>query len=154
MNKPSRFWMTGGVAMILAALGGRAVAAKDDRLLLASFSPYGVAETVLRIEACAQQRGLHVLARVPQQRNDEAGADQPRQVIVLESSQGGTPVLMGSAHARPDLLLSVVVQRGANGATEVLLPENALFDLPEGVSAEVQHDLAGLPEVVAQAVSA
>ncbi len=150
MKKPFRIWMTGGVAMILAAFGSRAIADDDERLSLTGLSRYSITETVSRIEAVAQQRGLRVLVRMPQSQPHGHGA---RQVIVLESTQGGTPVAMASAHARPDLLLSVVVQQGRNGATEVLLPEGAMEAVTDGVSAEVQTDLSHLPGVVAQALA-
>lgn len=154
MDKPFRFWMTGGVAVVVAALGGRANAANDEQqpLMLTSLSPYSVAETVQRIEAFAQQRGLPVLARVAQPSPDSGDDTRARQVIVLESTQGGTPVLMNTANARPNLPLSVVVQRGLTGATEVLLPEGLLKGLPAEASAAVQHDVARLPGVVAEAV--
>jgi hypothetical protein len=145
MKNPFRFWMTGGLAMLMAAVGGGRAYASEDRLTLARVSPYTLHETVARIEASAQRHGLHVMARLPQRQGG-------RFVIVLESTQGGTPVEMTTADGQPDLLLSVVVRRGAGGITEVLLPQGALHDLPEGVSAELQHELADLPGMVDEAL--
>lgn len=153
MKKPFRFWMTGGLAMLMAAVGGGLAQASEERLTLARVSPYSLDETVQRIEACAQRHGLHVMARVPQ-RQGILQREGARFVIVLESTQGGTPVEMTTADGQPELLLSVVVRRGAGGLTEVLLPQGALRDLPDGVSAEVQHDLADLPGVVDEALFA
>lgn len=151
MKKPFRIWMTGGLAMILAACGNGAFAARgDERLVLAGHSRYDVHETVLRIEAMAQRRGLPVLARLPQ-----SGRDGLREVIVLESSEGGTPVAMASADARPELLLSVVVRTGRDGGTEVLLPSRFVLEEADGTSVPggVQIEVAGLPVVVAQALA-
>lgn len=153
MKNPFRFWMTGGAAMILTALSGARTAGAEERMQPTRVSRYGIAETVSRIEASAQRHGLPVLARLQQQVAPERHA-RSRLVIVLESSQGGTPVSMDAANGRPALLLSVVVQLGVEGRTEVLLPEGALDDLPEGMSAEVRHDLADLPVVVDEALAA
>lgn len=152
MKNPFRFWMTGGAAMILAALSG-ARALADERPAVTRISRYGVEETVSRITASAQRHGLPVLARLQQ----DAGVDsqlESRLVIVLESSQGGTPVSMDADDGQPSLLLSVVVQRGVNGNTEVLLLQGSLEDLPEGMSEAVRQDLEDLPMVVDEALSA
>jgi hypothetical protein len=151
MKNPFRFWMTGGAAMILAALSG-ARALAEERPATTRISRYGVEETVSRITASAQRHGLPVLARLQQNAAEEGR--ESRLVIVLESSQGGTPVSMDAADAQPSLLLSVVVQRGAGGATEVLLLQGSLDDLPEGMSEAVRQDLEDLPLVVDEALAA
>ena len=53
MPRPFRFWMTGCVAVVLAAVGGTRVVAAE-RSLQSTNSRYGVVETVERIEACAR----------------------------------------------------------------------------------------------------
>lgn len=152
MKNPFRFWMTGGAAMILAALSGARALGAEERPALTRVSRYGVEETVSRIAASAQRHGLPVLARLQQTATDRQS--ESRLVIVLESSQGGTPVAMDAAYSQPSLLLSVVVQRGANGVTEVLLLEGSFDDLPEGMSEAVRHDLEDLPLVVEEALAA
>jgi hypothetical protein len=155
MKNPFRFWMTGGVAMLVAAVSGGRTYAGEDKLMLTRVSRYSVGETVQRIEACAQRHGMHVMARLPQREAHRgAGNGNGRLVIVLESSQGGTPVQMATPDGHPDLLLSVVVQLGDEGNTEVLLPEGSLHDLPDGMSAQLQNDLADLPGMVDEALNA
>lgn len=151
MKNPFRFWMTSGVAIMLAAVGGGRAFAGDERLTLTRVSRYGVSETMQRIEASAQRHGLQVLARLPQQVNALTG--ESRYVLVLESTQGGTPVLMETEDAQPDLLLSVTLQRERAGGTAVFLHQRSLRDLPEGLSAEVQHELADLPLVLDEALA-
>jgi hypothetical protein len=152
MKKPFRYWMTSGVAIMVAAVSGGRSFAGEERLTLTRVSPFSVSETVHRIEASAQRHGMHVLACLPQQVDALTG--ESRFMIVLESSQGGTPVQMETHDAQPDLLLSVVLRRGHEGGTEVFLHRGALRDLPEGVSAQVQHDLADLPAMVDEALAA
>jgi hypothetical protein len=152
MKTPFRFWMTSGIAiMVAAATGGRSFAA-EERLTLTRVSPFSVTETVHRIEASAQRHGMHVLACLPQQLDSVTG--ESRYMIVLESSQGGTPVQMETADAQPDMLLSVVLRRGHQGGTEVFLHRGALRDLPEGLSVQVQGDLADLPAMLDEALAA
>ncbi len=152
MKNPFRFWMTSGVAiMVAAASGGRSVAG-EGRLTLTRVSPFSVSDTLRRIEASAQRHGMHVLACLPQQVDAITG--ESRYVIVLESSQGGTPVQMETPDAPPHLLLSVVLRRGVEGRTEVFLHQGALGDLPEGLSAQVQNDLADLPAMLEEALAA
>jgi uncharacterized protein (DUF302 family) len=152
MKKPFRFWMTSGVAIMVAAVSGsRSFAGEDDRLTQAKISRYGVSETVQRIEASAQRHGMHVLACLPQTLNEVTG--ESRYMLVLESSQGGTPVMMKSEDAKPDLLLTVYLKQARTGGTEVFLYRDALQDLPEGLSDQLQSDLAGLPAVVDEALA-
>lgn len=153
MKKPFRFWMTSGIAIMVAAVsGGRSFASDDERLTLTRISRYGVSETVQRIEASAQRHGMHVLACLPQKLNEVTG--ESRYMLVFESSQGGTPVMMESEGAKPNLLLTVYLKQSHAGGTEVFLHDGTWRDLPEGLSDQVQHDLAGLPHVLDEALSA
>lgn len=157
MKNPFRFWMTGGAAMILAALSGgaRAVGA-EERPAPTRLSRFGIEETVSRIEASALRHGLPVLARLqpPRYTHAERELNDTRLVIVLESSQGGTPVSMDDANGPPALLLSVVVRQGRGGGTEVWLPLSSIDDLPDAMTPEVRHDLADLPSLVDEALNA
>lgn len=152
MKTPFRFWMTSGIAIMVAAVTGGRSFAGEERFTLARVSPFSVTETVHRIEASAQRHGMHVLACLPQQLDSVTG--ESRYMIVLESSQGGTPVQMETPDAQPDLLLSVVLRRGDQGGTEVFLHRGALRDLPEGLSAQVQNDMADLPAMLDEALAA
>jgi hypothetical protein len=152
MKNPFRFWMTGGVAIMVAAVSGGRSFAGEERLTLTRVSRYSVSETVHRIEASAQRHGMHVLACLPQTTDMLTG--ESRYMIVLESSQGGTPVQMETPDAQPDLLLSVILRAAHEGGTEVFLHRGASGDLPEGLSDQVQHDLADLPAMVDEALEA
>lgn len=146
LRTPFRIWMTGSLAVVMASLcTGRGVL--DAERLASSMrvlrhSPYGVGETLRRIEAAAEERGLQVLARVGQQ----------GPVIVLASAAGGTPVLMESADSAPDVPLSVQVVRSADGGADVLVPQSldsGWDGMPDGVADE----LAGLPALLDRALA-
>ena len=93
MKQAFRFWMTSCVAVVTSALGGGRPAQGQERALSQS-SRFRVPETVERIEACAAKHGLSVFTRV------EPPAPKPHEdqrefaMIVFESSDGGTPVLL------------------------------------------------------------
>lgn len=146
LRTPFRLWMTGSLAVVMASLcTGRGVLdaerlAQSMRVL--RHSPYGVGETLRRIEAAAEARGLQVLARVGQQ----------GPVIVLASAVGGTPVLMESADSAPDVPLSVQVVRSADGGADVLVPQS-LDSGWDGLPDRVADELAELPALLDRALA-
>lgn len=146
LRTPFRLWMTGSLAVVMASLcTGRGVLdaerlAQSMRVL--RHSPYGVGETLRRIEAAAEASGLQVLARVGQQ----------GPVIVLASTVGGTPVLMESADSAPDVPLSVQVVRSADGGADVLVPQS-LDSGWDGLPELVADELAGLPDLLDRALA-
>jgi uncharacterized protein (DUF302 family) len=148
MNQPFRFWMTGSVAVVMTTASvGRPMA--HDRHLLSQSSRFRVTETVERIEACAQRHGLSVFARLGRQARPYELRDDAT-LIVFESSAGGTPVVMASADATPEVPLAVCVRSGPHGHTEVLFNGSKWDDLP----ASVARDLTELPILVADALNA
>jgi uncharacterized protein (DUF302 family) len=154
---PYRFWMTGAVAVVAASLGGgRSVLAEEHRQHTSTRSSrFNVAETVQRLEASVHRRGLGVFACI-EQPSQGPSASQATLVVVLESSQGGTPVLMrgDGLSSESDVPLSLVVRPVSDDASEVIFPTDFgqwedWQDLPQELAAE----LAELPAVVADALA-
>ena len=151
-RRPLRLWMTGSLAVVMAALlpsrslaEALADAERAETQRVIRHSRYGVIETVQRLEDAALTRGLSVLARL----------SVPRQpVIVLASSVGGTLVVMDEATERVQMPFCLQVRAGEGGGAEILLPALAApqslaewLDVPERVVA----DLSLLPAVIEQA---
>ena len=151
-RRPLRLWMTGSLAVVMAALlpsrslaEALADAERAETQRVIRHSRYGVIETVQRLEDAALTRGLSVLARL----------SVPREpVIVLASSVGGTLVVMDEATERVQMPFCLQVRAGEGGGAEILLPALAApqslaewLDVPERVVA----DLALLPAVIEQA---
>jgi hypothetical protein len=116
-SRPFRYWRTGAMAVVMAALGQAGGAAPrgaaEGRALACRQSPFDVPDTVLHLEESARRRGMSVFAR------SLRGAGT--RVIVLESAHGGTPVVMHfDAGASLELPLSVIVRSVAAGRAEVL----------------------------------
>ena len=146
MTQPFRIWMTGCVAVVMAALSTGREAGAAEAEGQKHFSRFGMAETVHRLERGAASRGFGVFASVAQAASRDVGLGT---VIVFESSRGGTPVLMDSDHAAPRLPLTLRVERDASGSILVLFPGALRDDLP----ADVVEELAQLQGLVTDALA-
>ena len=113
-RRPFRLWMTGSLAVVMAAmipLRGASQAERSQAMRLLRHSPFDVSETLQRIERAARDQGLSVLATMP---------GSPR-VLVLAASIGGTLVVMDDADSRPAMPLSLMVSAAADGGADVLI---------------------------------
>lgn len=146
-RRPYRVWMSGSVAVVMAALlplrnsNASPVDALGGSLRHSRFS---VIETVKRIEETALRHGLTVLART--------GGDRP--VIVLASSAGGTLVVMNEGNPQPDVPLSVQVLESQDGGADVWISAgpSQFGDEWRDLPAALAHDLASLPGLVDSAL--
>ena len=147
VQRPLRLWMTGSLAVVMAALIPMRDVSDSERsnlMRVLRHSRFGVNETVLRIEDSARRHGLSVLARM----------DGLRPVIVLASSVGGTLVVMDGATSALDVPLSVMVRAGAAGGAEVLITSRSAVgtDRWAELPPAVVDDLAALPGLVDRAL--
>jgi hypothetical protein len=146
-RRPFRLWMTGSLAMVMLSL----CAARTVRDPLEDplrphnqrpvrHSPYGMDETLHRIEAMASAQGLTVFARMRGR----------APLLVLASSVGGTPVVMNLPDSAPDMPLSLQVRESASGGTDVILAEaRGEPDVVwRGLPSSVVRDIAALPGLV------
>lgn len=148
VRRPFRLWMTGSLAVVMAAMIPLRSASELERgqsMRLLRHSRFDVSETLQRIELAALDRGFSVLARVPGQ----------APVLVLASSVGGTVVVMNDADSRPTMPLSLMVSAALDGGADVLVAaargEGAADDWSELPSA-VFDDLRALPGMVERAL--
>lgn len=150
MKYPFRFWMTSCEAVVMSALGGARGGLANERQSMTQSSRYRITETIERIEASAQKRGLSVFARVDAPPSPQWVDDQDEiAMIVFESSDGGTPVVMEGPASQPEVPLTVCVRaNAASGETEVLFSGSDWGDLPPSV----ERDLTELPMLVADAL--
>lgn len=147
-RRPFRLWMTGSIAVVMAAIApvrDLSGAARSQATRVLRHSRYGVGETVRRIEIAARERGMSVLATT-------TGA---LTVLVLASSIGGTPVVMEEAGSQLAVPLSITVQASNDGGADVLVASTtagAASDVWEDLPAAVADDLAALPALVDRAL--
>jgi hypothetical protein len=142
VRRPFRLWMTGSIAVVMAAVMPIRGSVSSDRsplMRLLRHSHFGVNETVRRLEASARDQGLPVLMLLHGE----------RPVLVLASSVGGTPVVMQEADSSPAMPLSLLVRGARAGGADVLVADSGWLDLPETVAGE----LASLPRLVDRALT-
>ena len=147
-GRPFRLWMTGSLAVVMAAvvpIRDVSDAERPGGMRLLRHSRFGVGETLHRIEGAVLDHGLSVLALMP----------GVRPVLVLRSSVGGTPVVMEHADSPLAMPLSVMIREGLEGGADVLVAASstrraalAAPDLP----AAVLDELAALPRLVDRAL--
>ncbi len=80
-------------------------------------SPYPVAETLQRLDAILQTRGLAVFARIDHSGEAEKVGMKmhPTQLIIFGSPKGGTPLMVASPTLAIDLPLKALVWEDAGG---------------------------------------
>lgn len=142
IRRPFRLWMTGSIAVVMAAVMPIRDISQGERshlMRLLRHSHFSVNETVRRLEASARDQGLPVLAMVRGERS----------ILVLASSVGGTPVVMQEADSRPATPLSLMVSQSRGGGADVLVAASDWLDLP----AAVADELASLPGLVDRALT-
>ena len=93
LKRPFRHWMTGSLAVVMAALGPMRMAQTSVRggtLRLLRHSRFDVPETVLRIESAARARGLYrsetvnAMLAMPSDTRTTLGSNALWQLAVLE----------------------------------------------------------------------
>jgi hypothetical protein len=147
-RRPFRLWMTGSLAVVMAAmipLRGASETERSHAMRLLRHSPFGVEETLQRIQFAARERGLSVLAMVP-------GAPP---MLVLASSIGGTLAVMHEADSHPAMPMSMMVRAALDGGADVLVAAGHDGDVLRGwaeLPAAVAEDLQALPGVVERAL--
>lgn len=142
------------MAVVMAAFVGTSVARGIERSGGRSqVSPFGMAETMQRIEASAARHGLQVFALVDRSAGPSAREWEFAQVLVLASTEGGTLVLMDHPGAAPAVPMSLMVRAHSDGSSEVLIGATLNFAAISGLPLPVQQALDKLPELVAEALA-
>jgi len=147
-RRPFRLWMTGSLAVVMAAMIPLRAASEAERshaMRLLRHSRFDVTETLQRIERAARDQGLSVLALVP--------GSPP--ALVLAASIGGTLVVMDDADSRPAMPLSLLVSASSDGGADVLVAASQRDGVARDWSElppSVVDDLRALPGVIDRAL--
>lgn len=144
MSKPWRFWLTGGIAAVLAAVSQAPPRAEEVRT--SRLSRFSVKETIERIEQQARRDGMPVFARF----TAVAGAPS---LLVLGSDAEHTLVLQHSLEAELALPLTVSVGPGDAGGAEVQFTDPGWVAGHDGLPADLLARVAALPAMIDAALS-
>lgn len=149
---PLRLWMTGCVAVVMAAMGSNLARAKPEQTMdrhgrHALVSPYDVEETVSKIEAAAASHGLVVFVK------RAAHGGQTQATLVLGLSGGVTPVMMGGHGSEIELPLQIDVVRAADGRTEVRFHEPWAWSEDVEAAPDALKAIGPLPDLLQTALA-
>jgi len=109
-------------------------------------SPFSVPETLKRLEAALQSRGLTVFARIDHSGEAEkVGMKmQPTQLIIFGSPKAGTPVMLASPTVAIDLPLKALVWEDAGGKVWVSYNSAEYLKERHAVPDDLMKNIAGI----------
>lgn len=112
---------------------GAVTAAGDG--LISRVSAHSVSETMDRLEAAAQEKGLKVFLRLNHAEGAAgAGLDlRPTQLLLFGNPQGGTPLMQSAQSAGIDLPLKAVVYETAEGRVMLTYNDPAWLAARHGI---------------------
>ncbi len=127
--------------------------AKDNGLVRVA-SRYSVDETVGRLQASFEEKGMQVFAVV-----DHSGEAEkvglkmrPTKVVIFGSPKSGTPLMVAAPSLAIDLPLKALVVEEAAGKVSVTYNSPEYLQERHGVPAELIKNLAGAGVLIGKAV--
>ena len=116
-------------------------------------SPYSVAETIDRLTAVLEAKGITIFARIDQQvEAEKVGLNlRPTQLLLFGSPKAGTPLMVAEPMIALDLPLKVVAWEAADG--EVWLSYNDAYYLQKrfSLSAKLVKNIDVMAPLIHQA---
>ena len=118
-------------------------------------SKYSVPETLERLKAILESKGIKVFALVDHSGEAEkAGLKMPpTQLLIFGNPKGGTPVMLAAPTAAIDLPWKALAWQDANGQVWLSYNDAAYIQRRFGLSDDVIKPLAGLGAVIEQALA-
>lgn len=119
--------------------------------IVSKASPYPVAETLARLEAAIQARGMRIFALVDHSGEAErAGLTmQPAKLLIFGAPKGGTPLMVASPLLALDLPLKALVWQDASGAVWVSYNNTSYLAARHHIPADLEHNIAGIDALIA-----
>lgn len=113
-------------------------------------SPFGVVETLDRLETLLQTKMIHVFARVDHSGEAHKVGLQmnPTQLLIFGNPKGGTPVMVAAPTAAIDLPLKALAWQDDAGQVWLSWNDPEYLGRRFGLSEEVMRPLAGIPALL------
>ncbi|ACB32598.1 hypothetical protein Lcho_0323 [Leptothrix cholodnii SP-6] len=142
ISMPWRCWLTGCMAVVMLAAGdARAEDFGQDRRQ----THYSTTETMARVVASAQARGLSVVARIPM-------PGQHVEWLVLGPSPDETAVIQHAGDATIDLPLTLQISQTEDGGAEVRF-HDASMPGAHSLSDDLRERMDALPGLLDDALA-
>ncbi len=117
-------------------------------------SPYSVAETLARLEAVLQEKGLSVFARVDHSGEAaKVGLEmRPTQLLIFGSPKAGTPLMVAVPSLAIDLPLKALAWQDENGQVWLSYNSPEYLQQRHAIPAELLKNIAGVGGLIQLAV--
>src|SRR5580704_16126049 len=114
--------------------------------IISKASKYSVPETLDRVDALLQSKGIKIFVRVDHSGEaEQAGLKMPpTQLLIFGNPKGGTPVMLAAPTAAIDLPLKALAWQDGDGKVWLSYNDPAYFQQRFGVSDDVMKPLVGL----------
>ena len=125
----------------------------DDGIVHLS-SPHTVLETLARLEAVVQAKGIAILAMIDHS-GDAAKADiqmEPTKLLIFGNAKAGTPIMLASPSAAIDLPLKALVWQDKSGKVWLSYNSPAYLKKRHDITDNLLPNIAGIEAICAQAV--
>src|SRR6202451_1039988 len=127
---------------------------KTGEGIISKASKYSVPETLGRVDALLQSKGIKIFVRV-----DHSGEAEkvglkmpPTQLLIFGNPKGGTPVMLAAPTSAIDLPWKALAWQDANGQVWLSYNDAAYIQRRYGLSAGDIEPLFGMVAVIEQAL--
>jgi uncharacterized protein (DUF302 family) len=117
-------------------------------------SPHTVLETLARLEAVVQAKGIPILAMIDHS-GDAAKAGlqmNPTKLLIFGNAKAGTPIMLASPSAAIDLPLKALVWQDRDGKVWLSYNSPAYLKQRHGIPDNLLPNIAGIEAICVQAV--
>jgi uncharacterized protein (DUF302 family) len=117
-------------------------------------SPHTVLETLARLEAVVQAKGIPILAMIDHS-GDAAKAGlqmEPTKLLIFGNAKAGTPIMLASPSAAIDLPLKALVWQDKDGKVWLSYNSPAYLKQRHNIPDNLMPNIAGIEAICAQAV--
>jgi len=117
-------------------------------------SRYSVPESLVRLEAILQEKGLTIFARVDHSGEaKKVGLEmRPTQLVIFGSPKGGTPLMVAAPSLAIDLPLKALAWQDKAGKVWISYNSPEYLQQRHGIPADLLKNIAGVGALIQKAV--
>jgi uncharacterized protein (DUF302 family) len=117
-------------------------------------SRYTVPESLVRLEAILQEKGLTIFARVDHSGEaKKVGMEmRPTQLVIFGSPKGGTPLMVAAPSLAIDLPLKALAWQDEGGKVWLSYNSPEYLQQRHGIPADLLKNIAGVGALIQKAV--
>ncbi len=132
----------------------KSIAMNATNGIISQPSPYSVTETINRLEAVLQVKGIAIFARIDQQAEAEkVGLSlRPTQLLLFGNPKAGTPLMVAEPTIALDLPLKVLAWEAADGKVWLSYNDPTYLKQRFSLSDELVKNIAVIAPLIARAL--